>query len=589
MRDAVEIRLLGPLEVAADGRVLQLGGGRQRALLAMLALRPGEVVSSDALIDALWGETPPPTVHKALQNLVSRVRRAVDPLETGVIVTRQPGYLLSLPEDAIDVRRFERLSQQGRQALEVNPREAGAILREALALWRGEPLAEFAYEPFAQAEIGRLGELRLRTVEDRTDADLADGRDEEVVAELQSLVAAHPLRERLRAQLMLALYRSGRQADALAVYRDGRDVLDRELGLEPGAPLRQLEQAILTQDPALGRAKSPPPGRPRARRRAAAIVILAAAAGIAISATALAISRDGARAPVVVPDSLVEIDAESNEIVGVVPVGRDPGQVVVVGPYVFVASQADETLHRLDTRTGAVETSGAHASDGALVAAGEFLWASSVSRAEVVRIHAETMAASAHVPLASDLLHAFVAVGGGSLWVSQYPSGAVLRLSLRTLGVERRYDLGPYELPVEITYADGASWTAVGSELLRIDGVTGAARRVPVGPDSSDPAYGFSSLWSGSAQREAVWRTEAVTETTAAVVPAGQVTFGLEAGSGAVWVTNYCDGTVSRIDPRTNTAVATIATGHFPKWLAVGHGSIWVGVSGTELEFLECR
>ena len=588
---AVEIRLLGPLEVTANGRALELGGGRQRALLAVLALRAGQVVSTDVLVESLWGDQPPPTAHKALQGLISQLRRALSPLGDGVIATRPPGYVLHVDSDAIDVHRFERLAALGRAAVESDPRSAGEQLREALALWRGEALAEFAYEPFAQVEIGRLAELRLSASEDRFDAELALGRHGEAIAELQALVAANPLRERLRGQLMLALYRSGRQAEALEVYREGRQVLARELGLEPDAELRRLEQAILAQDPALGRVEKLRPPRPatgRRRRLAVAVAVAVVAVACVAAAVAFAVAERGGATPAVVPNSLVQLDIETGEVEDVIPVGRDPGQVALVGPYVFVTSQEDKTLHRVDTRTGDVETSGANATDGALVADGEFLWATSVSRAEAVRIHSGTLAATERVPLARDLLFAFVYLGAGSLWISQFPPAAVLRVNLKDHRLERRYDLGFSEPPVETTFAEGASWTAVGAALLRVDARTGRSESIAAGPWAGDPEFAFGSMWAGSAGGSAVWRIDPVTGRTTATVRAGKVTFGLAAGAGSMWVTNYCEGTVSRIDPATNAVVATVETGYQPKWLAVDARRVWVGVSGTKYPELGC-
>ena len=329
----MEIRLLGPLEVAADDRVLELGGGRQRALLVVLALRPNQVVSTDTLIDALWGEAAPPTALKALQGLVSQLRRALAPLGDDVIATRSPGYVLGLEPDSIDAHRFERLATLGRQEVDSDPRGAAGTLREALGLWRGEALAEFAYEPFAQTASAHLAEVRLEAFESLFDAELELGRHGEATAELKALVAAHPLRERLRGQLMLALYRSGRQAEALEAYREGRLILDRELGLEPDVELRRLEQAILAQDPALGRVEKPRPQRSRTvRRRRLAVVVVAVAAACALAAGVFALADWGEKTPAVTPNSLVKLDVDTGEIEDVIPVGRDPGQVVIVGP-----------------------------------------------------------------------------------------------------------------------------------------------------------------------------------------------------------------------------------------------------------------
>jgi len=247
----MDFRLLGPLEVAGDEGSLALGGTKQRSLLAMLLLHANQVVSTDRLIDALWGASPPFTCGKSIQVYVSRLRKA---MADNRLVTRAPGYVVYVDPTELDLSRFEQLVAEARRA---SPESASAKLREALSLWRGPPLADLAYEQFAQAEIARLEEMRLGAVEQRLEADLALGRHAELVAELETLVARHPLRERFRHQLMLALYRSERQAEALQAYRQARQELSDELGLEPSEALKQLEAAILRQDPGLAPAADP--------------------------------------------------------------------------------------------------------------------------------------------------------------------------------------------------------------------------------------------------------------------------------------------------------------------------------------------
>jgi DNA-binding SARP family transcriptional activator len=243
----VEFKVLGPLEVLDEGRPLALGAPRQRALLAVLLLHANEVVSTDRVSEALWPDELPRTATKAIQVYVSELRKVLgaarDRLET-----RGSGYLIRVGPGELDLHEFERLLAAARDG---DARTRAATLREALGLWRGAPLADFEYESFVQAEAARLAELRQVALEARIEADLELGGGPELVAELQTLVAARPLQERPRALLMRALYRAGRQADALEVYRDGKRVLDEELGLEPGPELRELERAILRQDPAL--------------------------------------------------------------------------------------------------------------------------------------------------------------------------------------------------------------------------------------------------------------------------------------------------------------------------------------------------
>ncbi|MDQ3875236.1 MAG: AfsR/SARP family transcriptional regulator, partial [Actinomycetota bacterium] len=249
----MEFRILGPLEVHAGGRTVPLGGGKQRAVLAILLLHANQPVSTNRLIDELWGDEPPDTAAKAVQVYVSQLRKVLQPPGSPeVLLTRPSGYQLQLEPDELDLHRFERLTAGARRALaNGHAARASGMLREALALWRGPALADFALEPLAQVESARLEELRLAALEDRIDADLALGRHADLVAELEALVSQYPFRERLRGQLMLALYGSGRQAEALDVYQKTRRVLVDELGIDPSMGLQRLEKAILRQDPAL--------------------------------------------------------------------------------------------------------------------------------------------------------------------------------------------------------------------------------------------------------------------------------------------------------------------------------------------------
>jgi DNA-binding SARP family transcriptional activator len=241
----LEFRILGPLEVIDDGNPLQLSGQKQRALLALLLLEANRVVSTDRIVDALWGDQPPRTAATSLQNFVSQLRKLLGP-ET--LVTKPPGYQLRLEPAQFDLDRFHGLVEEARRE---PPDARAAKLEHALAIWRGPPLADLGFEAFAQSEIGRLEELRLAVVEDRIAAELEAGRHAEIVGELEALADEHPLRERFRGQLMLALYRSGRQAEALQIYHDTRRVLVEELGIDPSPSLQQLHGAILRQDPGL--------------------------------------------------------------------------------------------------------------------------------------------------------------------------------------------------------------------------------------------------------------------------------------------------------------------------------------------------
>jgi DNA-binding SARP family transcriptional activator len=249
-RAVFEFRILGPLEVVGESGPIRLGGPRQRATLAILLLHANAVVSVDQLADALYAGVPPVTAVTQVQRQVSELRKALAP--ESPIDTRAPGYLIRLGADQLDLYSFERLAGEGSQALARGEAQLAAdLLRQALALWRGAPLGDLGYESFAQAAIERLEEIRLAALEQRIEADLACGRHSQLVGELEELVSEHPLHESFCGQLMVALYRSGRQAEALAAYRRTRDVLVEALGIEPVPALHKLERLILTQDQSL--------------------------------------------------------------------------------------------------------------------------------------------------------------------------------------------------------------------------------------------------------------------------------------------------------------------------------------------------
>jgi DNA-binding NarL/FixJ family response regulator/DNA-binding SARP family transcriptional activator/class 3 adenylate cyclase len=244
--------ILGPLEVLDEGRAVTLGGTKHRALLALFLVHANETLTTDRLIDELWGESPPANAAKTVQMQISRLRKALAAAGGDLIVTRGRGYELRLDPERLDSHRFERLTSVGTGELAAGrPDTAAEAFERALALWRDAPLADLSYEPFAQNEIARLEDLRAAALEQLVEAKLALGRHAEVIAKLETLIAEYPYRERLRAQLMLALYRCERQADALQAYQDARRQLVEELGIEPDERLRELERAILAQEPVL--------------------------------------------------------------------------------------------------------------------------------------------------------------------------------------------------------------------------------------------------------------------------------------------------------------------------------------------------
>ena len=275
----MEFRVLGPVEVVLDGSEVRIGSPTQRTLLALLLVHANTLVSTDRIVDVLWRDDSPEARRK-LWFHVSKLRGILEPGKsndpaTEVLATRPSGYLLRVDADQLDATRFERLTRSARSALADDPAVAAETLRHALALWRGDPFEDVVHEDAVSLEIARLNDLRIAALEDRVEADLAVGRGGELIAELDALVAEHPYRERLRAQLMLALYQAGRQADALAAYRVARQTLVEELGLEPSDALKNLERQILVHDPVLGEARTPHRGAARAEERKLVTVFFA--------------------------------------------------------------------------------------------------------------------------------------------------------------------------------------------------------------------------------------------------------------------------------------------------------------------------
>ncbi|MFQ5554605.1 MAG: BTAD domain-containing putative transcriptional regulator, partial [Acidimicrobiia bacterium] len=266
----MDFRLLGPLEVVSDGIAIEIPAPKQRSLLGLLLLHAGDVITSDRILEELWGDDQPSSGASAVRFHMSKLRDALLPDrpkgDDGIIVTRPPGYLLPGDGHHIDIHDFDLGVERARSILQTDPGRASDQLREALALWRGRALSDFQYEQWAQPEIARLEELRLGAVEDRIDADLAMGRHGDVTGELEAMVAEHPFRERFARQLMLALYRAGRQAEALRAYQRTREALVDQLGVEPSPDLQRVEQRILDQDESLLDVVDSAPSRTRAVR-----------------------------------------------------------------------------------------------------------------------------------------------------------------------------------------------------------------------------------------------------------------------------------------------------------------------------------
>ncbi len=532
-------RLLGPLEVSDGDHALPIGEGRQRAVLVLLLLHRNETVSSDRLIDALWGETPPATAAKVLQNHVGQLRRALDDRAGQRLQTRDHGYVLRVSDDELDLECFERLVDEGGAALAAErPAEAAARLREALALWRGPALADVAYQAFARPETVRLEERRIEALEQRIDADLALGRHADVVAELEGLVARHPLRERLRAQLMVALYRCGRQADALEAYGAARHVLLDELGVEPGPELRELQEAILRQDPELAPARGswPRTARPPPRRLALLAAGGALLVGAAVAAALLAgHGPDPVRARLGA-DVVAAIDLGDGSVTDTADVGPSPTDLAADGRTLWVTNADGRSVSRVDLDARAVR--------------------------QTVTV--------GHGPSG-------VAVAAGAAWVANSRDGTVSRIDVRTNDVVQTIPVGTN--PTGATAGGGAVWVANSGEqtISRIDAHRGTATTIDVHAAPTDLAVGGGSVWVSSSSSRTVSQVDPRSGRVVEVIPVGGGPSGIAVGHGAVWVANSLDGTISRIAPATAVVSSLIPVGNGPNAVVVARDGVWVG------------
>jgi DNA-binding SARP family transcriptional activator/ABC-type branched-subunit amino acid transport system substrate-binding protein/streptogramin lyase len=557
--------------------------------LTLLLLHANEVVPTDRLVDELWGERPPATASKVVQGYVSQLRKA---LAEDILVTRPPGYLLRV--DATDAREFERLVEEA-QAQE--PADAARTLRRALDLWRGPPLAGFEYENWAQAEIARLEEVRLGALEDRIDAELQLGRHAQLVPELESLVADHPLRERLLGQLMLALYRSGRQVEALDQYAEARRRLVGELGIEPGLDLQDLQRRILAHDPELGSAARPRPfaARRRARWLIGAGVLLLIGAAALLAAELIDRGGGSVRVSSVVPDSLAVLDPKTTGIVGQVRIPGGPSVVAAGHGVIWVASDANRTISSISAdRADVTHVVAGQGTPNALASDGSAVWVFDGNRRMLLKIDPAYGAVTRRIKLPRAppspatnrrLSSLSISAGAGALWVTD-GSTRLLRVDpgssqVQTLDVGHPLDA--------VAVGAGAVWAISGraASVFQIDTQARKIRtRIPIvnrlgtlAPFPIAVAVGEGSVWLLNGNTQTVSRIDPQLGGVTATIPLGigRNPNDIAVGLGAAWVANGGDGTVTRIDPTTNSAT-TIDLGNSPTDIAVGGGRIWVTV-----------
>ncbi len=579
--------ILGPLELAESSGPVTIEAPKQQALLGVLLLHANETVSSERLIDELWGERPPATATKVLQTYVSQLRRIVG---ADAIATQPPGYLLRVEEEALDASRFRSLVASARRLAASGDHElAAARYREALALWRGPPLAGVVFESFARNEAERLEEERLSVVIDLIDSELALGKHEQVVQELETLVHQYPLRERLRAQLMLALYRAGRQADALSAYRDGRRLLVDELGLEPSRELQELEKAVLTHDPALDAPRPPAhvlTQRPRTRRRAAAlaaVIALALALGLAF-----ALGGRHAQSMRLEPDSVGFLGAASGRVTRSFSVGRAPGALAVANDSVWVANYRDQTVTRIDRTTGHSVTIPVRGHPTGIAAFRDAIWVWTLEGL-LVPIDPRYDSAGNPVSLAAEIVGARgaggrITAGGGFLWIAA-PGTTLIRVDAANAR-NRHLPIVPDEgVQGAIAYHDDQVWVAGAYEVFPIAAETGIPGTGANVGSVRDLAFGAGSVWAvsgGPAHAggvvQALRRIDPHTRLVQATIPVGSDPVAVAVADGSIWVASRTDGTIERVDPAQNRVVDTIALGAKPTALAPDADGVWVAV-----------
>jgi len=585
--NGLRFRLLGRVEAFRDGVELDLGPRKQRAVLAALLLSANRVVSTEELIDDLWSDSPPSTARAALQVYIAGIRKVLAN-DGAALLTRAAGYVLEVEAGAVDVERFARLRAEAREAADAERR--ARLLHEALDLWRDAPLADLHTEPFFAAAAGRLTELRLGALEERIDADLALGRHAAVVSELDALVAAHPYRERLRAQLMLALYRCGRQADALDAYQAGRRVLRDDLGLEPSNELRDLEAAILRHDESLVPATQevpedqvPAAPRPRRRRRWLALALVATAAAVAAVAAAFLVTRDKASPVSVPPNSVAVIDPKTNRVVDTITgVGLRPGPIAAGFGSLWVGNVDDKTLRRIDLRTRRLgRTIPLGATPTAVAVGAGAVWVVHGLLGRITRVDPQFYSTRSRAVTGAAVYYpsAGVTTRAGEVW-AVFGDSTLARIDPATLGTTASTLAG--QGPAGVVAWNGSIWVSNSgdSTVQRFLPATleqGPSDEPNVGRTPTGIAAGEGAVWTASTNDDALSWIDPDYH-SGLQIPVGDGPTAVAVGAGGVWVSNTAGRSVSRVDPSTRKVVGTIDLGAAPAGIAVANGLVWVAL-----------
>ena len=559
-------------------------------MVGALLLQVGEVVSVETLIDSVWGERAPASARHMVHEYVSRLRGEFgDPL---LIATRAPGYTIERDACELDATRFAELLQTARAAVAADELERALTSYDlALGLWRGQALSDLALEADARSAAARLDDERRAARSERFDVALALGRHNELVPELERAVAAEPRDEQLLRQLMTALYRSGRQADALARYREGRQRLVSELGIEPGAELRELEQAILRHDPGLAAASSEATvaptqaaASPSRRRRIGWGVVVVAIVAVAAAVIAVSLMKPHRGAAALVHGNAVAVvDAATARLLGAVPVDSRPAAITYGAGSIWVASPDVRSVARISMSSRRVVASVPldRPAQG-LAATKRSLWAVGSSRGDssltLDRIDPtfDTAARVRRLPMVVAGDTGSVANAGGRVVVAPR-AGYLTWIDARSGRTLRRID--PTVAPTAVAQGFGSSWLAYreANLVVRID-ATGAITPIPVGRGPTAVTVGRRAVWVADTLGGTVKSIDPATSSVITTVKVGSGPSGIAAGDGSVWVANAGDGTLTRIDERTGRPTAHVTVGGSPQALVVAEGKVWVSV-----------
>ena len=608
-----EFGILGPLEVSRSGCMVALGGPRQRAVLAVLVLEANRVVSMDRLAEDIWGGHPPEGWATTLQTYVFHLRRALEPgrargVAGDVLVTRDRGYLLRVDREHLDAALFQDRFTAGRAALDAGRyAEAAGTLREALDLWRSGVLADLAGYAFTRPEAARLEELRLAALEARIDADLALGRHGTLTGELERLAAEHPLRERLHGQLMLALYRCGRQAEALAAYRRARDLLAGELGIDPAEPLRRLHASVLAHDPALDWSDSrqgpaeahpagaaPPAASPTLEQRGPGpaagsrvrgwgqwrgrrLLVAGLALAVAAAAAIVAVARPWAGGPAGLPGNTVGlIDTAGARVGAAVSVGSPAGLAYGDGS-VWAVDSTEGTLSRINPATHAViDQIPVGSAPTAVTVTGQDVWVTNSGDGTVSQINTAADRMVQTIPVGN--LPVAIASGRSGVWVANEGDDTVDQID-PTTGTVTRSGVQVGARPDGIAVGPGAVWVANSQDgtVTQINPATGQpSGPVSVGSGPAGIAVTPAAVWVANSLDLTVSKIDPATDRVTGIIPVHDGPSTIVAASNALWVSDEFDATLDRIDPRTGQVTRSVFVGSSPRGLAATPSGVWV-------------